>query len=83
MKNNKSVNRLGITTARNVRGSVYRNRIRRLMREVYRLNEENLRPGYDIVLLGRTNKSDIGFDKVEQDIVYLMKKANIWSADHK
>lgn len=80
MKNGRDHNRLGITTSRKVRGSVQRNRIRRLIRESYRLNEAGPKTGYDIVILGRETASKIGFDKMARDIIYLLKKAGIWSA---
>ena len=78
MKNRREINRLGITTGRKVKGSVRRNRIRRLMREAYRLNEESVMCGYDIVLLGRDATEDLSYDIMESDIVAHLKKAGIW-----
>lgn len=79
MKNGRNVNRLGITTGKKVKGSVRRNRIRRLMRESYRLNEKNLSAGYDIVLLGRNDTGTLTYGMMETDIVSLMKRAGIWA----
>ena len=42
--------RLGITTPRAVGKAVIRNRIRRRLREVFRLNQNAIQPGWDIVL---------------------------------
>ena len=79
MRNGRDINRLGITTTRKVKGSVRRNRIRRLMREGYRLNEMNLTTGYDIVLLGRDDPEALTCDMMKADIVSLMKRAGIWN----
>ncbi len=78
MRNGRNVNRLGITTGRKVKGSVHRNRIRRLMRESYRLNEMNLTTGHDIVLLGRDEQGPLTCSMMESDIVSLLKRAGIW-----
>jgi ribonuclease P protein component len=81
IKNTRQVNRLGVTTSKKVRGSVPRNRMRRLIREGYRLKECNIRKGYDIILLGRENPKDIKQDQINRDIVYLFKRAGIWEDD--
>lgn len=78
IRHGRDYSRLGVTTGKKVRGSIQRNRMRRLMRECYRLNEPNIRKGYDIVLLGRENPGDIRLDAIERDFIYLFKKAGIW-----
>lgn len=72
-------NRIGITTGKKVKGSISRNRMRRLLRETYRLREPSLKKGYDIILLGRENPEDIKRDRIDKDVVYLFKKAGIWN----
>ena len=47
--------RLGLVTGRKVGNAVERNRIRRLLRECFRLNKALLGPGLDIVLIVRKN----------------------------
>ena len=78
IRHGRAFSRLGVTTGKKVKGSVRRNRIRRLMRESYRLHEENVRRGYDIVLLGRDVPEGIRLGPVENDFIRLMKKAGIW-----
>ena len=53
-RNGKQVNRLGITVSTKLGGAVRRNRIRRRLRETYRLNEDKLRRGFDVVIVART-----------------------------
>ncbi|MEO6953559.1 MAG: ribonuclease P protein component [Polyangia bacterium] len=45
--------RLGVTVSRRVGGSVVRNRVRRLVREVFRLNPTWFPPGLDVVFVAR------------------------------
>ena len=52
-KKNFLLNRLGISVSKKVGKSVTRNRVRRLVYEVYRLNSHKLKNGYDIVFISR------------------------------
>lgn len=46
-------NRLGLTVSTKVGCAVVRNRVRRRLREIYRLNEDMLTSGVDIVVVAR------------------------------
>ena len=70
-------NRIGVTTSKAIGGSVQRNRMRRLLRESYRLNEANIKKGYDIILLGRGGAPRITYSQVNQEVLQAMKKAGI------
>lgn len=78
MKNRLGYNRIGITTGKKVKGSISRNRMRRLLRETYRLKQGKLKQGYDIVLLGRSDPGEIKRDVIDRDIEYLFKKADLF-----
>jgi len=52
-KNRMGRNRLGITVSVKLGHAVVRNRARRRLREVYRLNADRLTPGYDLILVAR------------------------------
>ncbi len=49
--------RLGLSVSRKVGGAVERNRVKRLLREAFRLEEPALRPGQDLVVVAR---ADVG-----------------------
>ena len=52
-RNNLGYSRLGLTVGVKLGKAVVRNRVRRRLREVYRTNEDKIRPGYDIVVVAR------------------------------
>ena len=53
MKNRRRCNRLGLTVSVKLGGAVVRNRIKRIVREAYRSQEDELKQGYDIVIVAR------------------------------
>lgn len=53
-KNKLGGNRLGLTVSKSVGKAVKRNRMKRLMREGYRLMEDRLETGFDFILVART-----------------------------
>lgn len=70
-KNRLGKNRIGITVSAKLGCAVKRNRIRRRMREVYRLNEERFEPGNDIVIVVRGRAMDSGFDDLTRSFLRL------------
>ena len=76
-KNRTQTNRVGITVSKKLGKAHIRNRIRRRIREVYRLNEESFSPGWDIVFVARSKAVDVPFDKLTKSCLGLAKKAGI------
>lgn len=52
-RNGKASNRTGYTVSTKLGKAVVRNKIRRRLREIYRLNAAKLKSGYDIVIVAR------------------------------
>ena len=76
-KNRLHSNRVGITVSKKLGKAHIRNRTRRRIREVYRLNEEKFQPGWDIVIVARAKALDAPFDQLVKSYLYLAKKAGI------
>ena len=76
-KNRTGCNRVGITVGKKLGKAHIRNRIRRRVREVYRLNEDRFQPGWDIVVVARSRAAEAPFDKLTQSYLSLAKKAGI------
>ena len=80
IKNGKGFNCIGFAVGKKVtKSSVKRNRIRRLMKETYRINENKLNNGFNIVIVWKTNCSFelANFHDIQNDLLHCFKKANI------
>ena len=80
-RNRSEVNRVGITVGKKLGKAHIRNRTRRRIREVYRLNEEKFQPGWDIVVVARSRAVDAPFDKLTKSYLSLAQKAGILRQD--
>ena len=76
-RNRTEGNRVGITVSKKLGKAHIRNRIRRRLREVYRLNEERFQSGWDIVVVARSKAVDAEFSRLTKSYLTLAKKAGI------
>lgn len=79
--NHTSGNRVGITVSKKLGHAVVRNRVRRRLREVYRLNEEKFQPGWDIVVVARSRCVGADFGSLTKAYLALAAKAGILKED--
>ena len=80
-KNRSDCNRVGITVGKKLGKAHIRNRVRRRIREVYRLNEEQFQPGWDIVVVARSRAVEVSFGKLTRSFLSLAKRAGILLED--
>ena len=71
-KNGSRQNRIGLTVSAKLAHAVHRNRLRRQLREIYRLHEAQFARGYDIVVVARTRA--IGAERVCLRLIRLYQK---------
>ena len=77
---NKKNNFLGIAISVKTGKAVIRNHLKRLIREGYYTFEEQIKVGNSIVVLckKKTNVDELNFQKVKNDLEFILKKANIF-----
>ena len=67
-KNNKDARRLGLVVGRKVGGAVSRNRIKRLIREFFRLNQEKIPESSDLIVLAKKDIRIKGYREVFDEL---------------
>ena len=77
-KNRLGHNRLGLTASVKLGGAVVRNRCRRRLREVYRLQSGRLRQGWDIILVARKRTAQAPWRELNDTFVRLCRNLDLW-----
>lgn len=62
LANGRAHPRLGITVTKKVASAVGRNRIKRVVREVFRHHRDQLPPGVDLVAIAKRGATDLGYE---------------------
>lgn len=76
-KNRLEKNRVGITVGKKLGCAVVRNRVRRRLREAYRLNESKFLTGHDIVVVARSRSIKADFSKLTEAYLSLAGQAKL------
>ena len=76
-KNKLGHNRLGLTASVKLGHAVVRNRARRRLREVYRLNSPQLQKGWDIILVARSRTVTASWKELNDTFLRLCRKLDL------
>jgi ribonuclease P protein component len=69
--------RLGISVSKKVGNAVVRNRLRRRIKEIVRLNREKLVLKKDFILIVRKPAADLEYADMEKSILHVLKRAEL------
>lgn len=71
--------RLGITAGKKVGGAVCRNRAKRRIRELFRLNLPELKNGTDICIVARARILTVPYDKLAVEFKSAIDELGLWT----
>lgn len=77
LRNRRPFNRIGLTVSAKLGGAVVRNRIKRLLREAYRLHEQEIYKGYDFVIVARSRMVGVDCSRTERELMRAMKRLGL------
>ena len=81
-KNDLEYNRLGISVSKKVGNSVVRHRTTRLISESYRLNHDNLKTGYVMVVIARQTAKGKDCHTIESAFLHLVDLHHLRRVEH-
>lgn len=73
----KEDRRMGLVVSKRLGSAVVRNRVKRLLREAFRLNRERLQSGVDYIFSPRQSESLATADMAENAVLSLCRKAGL------
>ncbi len=76
-KNGSEQNRLGLTVGLKVGKAHLRNRTRRRIKESYRLREDTVKTGYDLVFVARAAAGQARFRELDRHVASLLKRLEL------
>ena len=76
-RNGRKHNRLGITVSTKLGKAVVRNKVRRRIREAFRIHEDELCLGWDIVVVARVRAAHGSFAALERSFLTLADKLGL------
>lgn len=73
-KNNLGYNRIGFTVSKKVGKAVVRNSVKRVLKEIFRLNFSETKKNYDFVIVARISLKNSEYKKVNYEFKNVYKK---------
>jgi ribonuclease P protein component len=73
-RNQSGFSRLGITVSKKVGDAVKRNRVKRLLREFFRLHKTQFSPSQDIVIIAKKGIPDLTYQDVRRELESLFTR---------
>ena len=80
LENGTDSNRIGISVSKKVGCSVVRHRVKRLVKESYRLHEDGFNSGLDLTVVARRQAAESDFHEIESALLHLADRAGIVSS---
>lgn len=80
-RDDEGENRIGISVSKKVGNSIVRHRVKRLIKESWRLHKDEFYCGYDIVIIARTTAKGKSFKEMESALIHIARIQKIWNKE--
>ena len=78
LSNNSDFSRFGFIISKKVdKRAVIRNRIKRQLSEIIRLQCDRIKPGFDVIILVKKPILEIDYKQMEKEIIYCLNKLKL------
>lgn len=69
--------RLGVSASKKIGNAVVRNRMRRMLKEIVRLHEAEIRDHVDIIIIVRNGAVGMEYKELEKSVLHVLRKATL------
>jgi len=73
--------KVGLAVTKKVGHAVVRNKVRRRLREIIKKQVPNLKQNNNIIVVARDNITEASFEKLSNEFLKLIKKANLFNEE--
>ena len=80
-RNRRGHSRLGVSVSTKLGCAVVRDRVRRRIREIYRLNKAKMLPGYDLIVVARVRAVETDYQKLDRTYLCLLEQLDLLRED--
>ena len=80
-RNRRGHSRLGVSVSTKLGCAVVRNRVRRRIREIYRLNKAKMLTGYDLIVVARVRAVETDYQKLDRTYLRLLEQLDLLRED--
>ena len=80
LRNSASHSRCGVTTTKKIGGAVQRNRVKRLIREFFRLNQHHFKRPSDFIFIAGKGSINLGYTEVRDELLSALGKKGMLRA---
>lgn len=70
--------KIGFSAGKKVGKAVYRNKVKRRIKEAVFCYRNNIKAGYNYIFVAKPNSLDASYDEIKQNVEYLLKKSNLF-----